>query len=51
MHINPQIFREYDIRGVVDKDLTPDIVRRLGQGFGSHMAHLGKRETDGRQGR
>jgi len=52
MHINPQIFREYDIRGVVDKDLTPDIVRRLGQGFGSHMAHLGKRElVVGRDGR
>jgi len=52
MHINPQIFREYDIRGVVDKDLTSDIVRRLGQGFGSHMAHLGKRElVVGRDGR
>jgi phosphomannomutase / phosphoglucomutase len=52
MHINPQIFREYDIRGVVDKDLTPDIVRTLGQGFGTHMAHLGKRElVVGRDGR
>jgi phosphomannomutase/phosphoglucomutase len=44
MQINPQIFREYDIRGVVHQDLTPDIVRRLGQGFGTHMAHLGHRE-------
>src|SRR5512139_949162 len=52
MHINPQIFREYDIRGVVDKDLTPYIVRTLGQGFGTHMAHLGKRElVVGRDGR
>jgi phosphomannomutase/phosphoglucomutase len=52
MQINPQIFREYDIRGVVDKDLTPDIVRTLGQGFGSHMIHLGKRElVVGRDGR
>lgn len=52
MRINPQIFREYDIRGVVDKDLTPDIVRRLGQGFGTHMAQLDRRElVVGRDGR
>ena len=42
MLINPQIYREYDIRGVVDKDLTPEIVRRLGQGFGTYMARLGR---------
>ncbi len=42
MRINPQIYREYDIRGVVDKDLTPDIVRRMGQGFGTYMAHQGR---------
>ena len=52
MQINPQIFREYDIRGVVHQDLTPDIVRRLGQGFGTHMAHLGRRDlVVGRDGR
>ena len=52
MKINPLIFREYDIRGVVDKDLTPDVVRRLGQGFGTHMANLGKKElVVGRDGR
>jgi len=37
MAINPQIYREYDIRGVVDKDLTPAIVKQLGQGFGTFM--------------
>jgi phosphomannomutase / phosphoglucomutase len=37
VQINPQIYREYDIRGVVDKDLTPAIVKRLGQGFGTYM--------------
>ena len=37
MQINPQIYREYDIRGVVDRDLTPAIVKRLGQGFGTYM--------------
>jgi len=52
MQINPQIFREYDIRGVVEKDLTPDIARILGQGFGSHMARLGRKElVVGRDGR
>ena len=52
MQINPQIFREYDIRGVVDKDLTPAIVRRIGQGFGTHMAQLNRKElVVGRDGR
>jgi len=52
LKINPQIYREYDIRGVVDKDLTPEIVRRLGQGFGTHMAQLGRKDlVVGRDGR
>jgi phosphomannomutase/phosphoglucomutase len=52
MKINPQIYREYDIRGVVDKDLTPEVVRRLGQGFGTHMAQLGRKNlVVGRDGR
>ncbi|NWG02084.1 MAG: phosphomannomutase/phosphoglucomutase [Syntrophaceae bacterium] len=52
MQINPQIFREYDIRGVVDKDLTPEIVRTIGQGFGTYMARLGHKElVVGRDGR
>ena len=52
MQINPQIFWEYDIRGVVNKDLTPDIVRTLGQGFGTHMAQSGRRDlVVGRDGR
>ena len=42
MQINPQIFREYDIRGVVDRDLTPEIVKRLGQGFGTSMVQRNK---------
>lgn len=52
MQINPQIFREYDIRGVVNKDLTLDIVRRLGQGFGTLMTPSGRRDlVVGRDGR
>lgn len=33
--INEFIFREYDIRGVVDKDLTDETVYNLGRGFGT----------------
>ena len=44
MEINPQIFREYDIRGVVGQDLTPDVVRRLGRGFGTYMVNSGRKE-------
>ncbi len=35
--LNPQIFREYDIRGIVDRDLTPEVVRLLGQALGTHL--------------
>ena len=42
--VNPQIFREYDIRGVVGKDLTADIVRLLGQTFGTTMREKGLRD-------
>ncbi len=35
--INSYIFREYDIRGVVDKDLTDDVVFLLGKGIGSYF--------------
>src|SRR4030042_569518 len=47
--MNPTIFREYDIRGGVDKDLTEETVRELGRGFGSYFARHGtKRITVGR---
>ncbi len=52
MKINPQIYREYDIRGVVDKDLTPAIVKKLGQGFGTYMVQHNKLNlVVGRDGR
>ena len=35
--LNPRIFREYDIRGIVDEDLTPGGVRVLGQALGTHL--------------
>jgi len=33
--MNTQIFREYDIRGLVDKDLTEEVVEKLGRGLGT----------------
>ena len=41
--MNEQIFREYDIRGVVGVDLTPDVVETLGRGIGSYLARNGAR--------
>lgn len=34
--MNPAIFRQYDIRGVVDVDLTVDAAEKLGQAFGTY---------------
>jgi phosphomannomutase/phosphoglucomutase len=41
--MNPEVFREYDIRGVVDKDLTPDFVLLLGRAIGACAAGHGVR--------
>ena len=37
MKINPEIFRQYDIRGIVDEDLTQETVELLGKGIGSYF--------------
>ena len=41
--MNPEIFREYDIRGVVDRDLTPDFVHLLGRAIGAYADRHGVR--------
>lgn len=41
--MNPEIFREYDIRGNVERDLTDDVVRNIGRAFSSYMRGQGKR--------
>ncbi|MDR0964963.1 MAG: phosphomannomutase/phosphoglucomutase [Myxococcales bacterium] len=33
--VNPEIFREYDIRGLVEPDLTDDLARLVGKGLGT----------------
>ena len=45
MDINPNIFREYDIRGIVDKDLNPAVVETLGKGMGAYFRRQGKRQV------
>ncbi len=37
MNIKTHIFREYDIRGIVDKDLTGNTAELIGRAFGSHV--------------
>jgi phosphomannomutase / phosphoglucomutase len=34
--MNPHVFREYDVRGVVDQDLTGDFVLNLGRAIGTY---------------
>ncbi len=36
--MNPRVFREYDIRGVADRDLDDDMVRALGVAIGKRVA-------------
>ncbi len=43
--INPQIFREYDIRGVVGEDLNEGIIERIGKAYGSYMRRMGKKRV------
>jgi phosphomannomutase/phosphoglucomutase len=41
--MNPLVFREYDIRGVADRDLTSDFVQTLGLALGTFLSRRGKR--------
>ncbi|MDN5849555.1 MAG: phosphomannomutase/phosphoglucomutase [Nitrococcus sp.] len=41
-HIDPSILRAYDIRGIVGKALTPEVVRWLGLAIGSEAADRGQ---------
>ena len=35
--MNNSVFREYDIRGIVDKDFSDDFVFNLGKALGSYL--------------
>ena len=45
MEINPYIFRAYDIRGIVDKDLNPEIVELIGKAFGTYLQKKGTKDV------
>lgn len=46
------IFREYDIRGIVETDLTPDVVEKIGQAYATLARGRGvKKVAVGRDGR
>jgi len=36
--MNPGIFRRYDIRGIVDRELTPEVAEAIGTAFGTLLA-------------
>jgi phosphomannomutase/phosphoglucomutase len=35
--VNPQIFRQYDIRGIVDIDLNEEVLYLIGKGYGTYL--------------
>ena len=43
VQVNPNIFREYDIRGLHERDLTDDAVRQIGKAFGTFLRRRGKK--------
>ncbi len=45
MKINPEMFRAYDLRGVVNKDLNPEIVECLGKAHGTYLKRHGITEA------
>lgn len=52
MAINPEIFRAYDIRGIVDKTLTESAVYNIGRALGTKVLALGGTKiVIGRDGR
>lgn len=43
--IKKEIFRAYDIRGIVDEDLTSPIVAAIGKAFGTYLLSVGTKEV------
>ena len=52
MNISSSIFKAYDIRGIVETELTPEIVKLIGKAIGSESIDKGERGVAvGRDGR
>lgn len=45
MELNKKIFREYDIRGIYEKEMDEETAYLIGRAFGSKLRELGKSET------
>ncbi len=45
MKINENIFKEYDIRGIVDKDLSDEFAENLGKAFGTYLLDKGTKDV------
>jgi phosphomannomutase/phosphoglucomutase len=41
MAVSQGIFRQYDIRGIVDRDLTTEVARFVGRGYAGYLAEHG----------
>jgi len=49
---SPHIFKRYDIRGIVDEELSPSLVEAIGRAIGTVLRRAGKRDAAvGRDGR
>ncbi|HSE41593.1 MAG TPA: phosphomannomutase/phosphoglucomutase [Acidobacteriota bacterium] len=44
MQVRPNIFREYDIRGLVEKELTDETALGIAKAFGTYIRRLGKKK-------
>ena len=40
--VNPEIFRQYDVRGLTEKDLTPAVTSAVAYAFGRKLAEAGR---------
>ena len=51
MNVPAHVFRAYDVRGIVDQDLTPDFARELGRAIGTvarrQVGRLGQAHESG----
>lgn len=45
VELNPAIFREYDIRGVVDRDLTPEVAETIARAYATYLRQKQAQET------
>ncbi len=43
--LNDNIFREYDIRGIADRDLTDEVATAIGRAFGTHFIRDGRKSV------